>query len=291
MKPFSYPKELYPFQSKWITIHGNRIHYIDEGKGETILFCHPPVSSSFMYRNMIRELSKSFRCIAIDFPGFGLSEPGAGYIQSIAAQAEIVDGLLRGLALKEVCLLMQEVGGHAAMKVFIQQPSLLRALIITDTIPFPCSSYPKISSMLNLVNGSVFNFFNTNFNFLIRAMTRFGIRKRKLSKKERSVYKQMFDTKEKRRNITHMLYELVRQEKLLMEIQTAFETTFSNIPALIMYGENDPLTGLGVPQKLHQLLTNAELHWIHGEAHFPHEGAPQEMSDLITTWLKKNRRN
>src|SRR5687768_4718221 len=100
MKPFSYPKELYPFQSKWITISGNRIHYIDEGKGETILFCHPPVSSSFMYRNMIRELSKNFRCIAIDFPGFGLSEPNAGYIPSIAAQAEIVDGLLRGLALK-----------------------------------------------------------------------------------------------------------------------------------------------------------------------------------------------
>jgi haloalkane dehalogenase len=287
MKEFSYSKELYPFQSKWIIINNNRIHYIDEGKGETILFCHPPVTSSFMYRNMIRELSKNFRCIAIDFPGFGLSEPNSGYSQAIASQAIIVEGFLKGLELREVSLVMQEVGGHAAMKVFIQNPSLLKRLIITDTIAFPCSSYPRILKMLNIVNGGIFNFFNTNFNFLIRAMTRFGFRKRKLTRQERNVYIQMFDTKEKRRNITHMLYELVRQEKLLIEIQTAFETFLNNIPTLIIYGEKDPLTGLGIPQRIHQLLPNSELHWIKGEAHFPHEGAPQEISSLISNWLSE----
>ena len=78
----NYDRELYPFKSNWVRIENNEVHFIDEGEGETILFCHPPIASSFMYRNMIKELSKSFWCVALDFPGFGLSRSGDGYIQS-----------------------------------------------------------------------------------------------------------------------------------------------------------------------------------------------------------------
>lgn len=287
MRQSAYPKQLYPFQSRWVTINGNRIHYIDEGKGEILLFCHPPVTSSFMYRDMIKELSRKFRCVALDFPGFGLSEANQEYTQSIASQAVIVGELLSILELKDVTLIMQEVGGHAAMKVFMQQPSVLKRIIITDTLIFPCTSYPRISKMLGIVHGGFFNFFNTNFNLLIRLMTRLGIRNRKLTREERRVYKQLFESKEKRRNITNLLFEIVRQESLLSQIQSAFETTFRNIPALIIYGEKDPLTVLGVPQRIHQLLGNSELHWIKGEGHFPHEGAPVEVSTLITKWLSK----
>lgn len=287
MTQFSYPRDIYPFQSKWTTINNNRIHYIDEGNGETILFCHPPVMSSFMYRNMIIELSKHFRCIALDFPGYGLSELTltGDYSHSINAQSEIVAKFIDVLQLQPLYLLMQEVGGHAAMKVFIQHPKKLKGLIITDTIPFSCLSYPKIYRMLKFVNGPIFNFLNINFNFLIRAMTRFGIQRRKLSQTERCVYIQMFNTKQKRKAITHLLYELIEQDGLLVEIQNSLETTFRNLPSLLIYGNKDPLTHLGIPQRLHKILTKSELHLINNEAHFPHEGAPDEMNLIITNWI------
>ncbi len=37
MKPEQYPKELYPFQGKWVKVLGNQIHYIDEGEGQVTL--------------------------------------------------------------------------------------------------------------------------------------------------------------------------------------------------------------------------------------------------------------
>lgn len=291
MQKFSYPKNLYPFQSKWVTINGNLIHYIDEGKGETILFCHPPVTSSFMYRNIIKELSKNFRCIALDFPGFGLSEvaPESDYTQSINSQAEVVKGFADALHLQSVYLLMQECGGHAAIKVFIQQPEKLKGLILTDTIIFPVSGYPRIKTMLSLINGRIFNFINTNFNFLIRAMTKFGINNRKLSAEERNTYKAMFGTKEIRRTSTHMLYQLITEEKLLSQIQTAFENTFNKIPALLIYGEKDPLNKLGVAKRINDLLPNSELRLLKGEGHFPHEGEPEKMSELIKSWFNRQQ--
>ena len=238
---------------------------------------------------MIKELSKNLRCIALDFPGFGLSEItlATGYAQSINSQAEIVAGFIKVLQLQSVYLLMQECGGHAAIKVFMQQPKKLKGVILTDTIIFPVSAYPRKKTMLSLINGGIFNLINTNFNFLIRAMTRFGINSRKLSAEERNTCKAMFGTKEISRTSTYMLHQLIIEEKLLSQIQTAFETTFNKIPALIIYGEKDPLNKLGVTKRINDLLPNSELQLIRGEGHFPHEGEPEKMSELIKSWIDK----
>lgn len=290
MNSFSYPVHLYPFKHRVLTILEHRIHYIDEGQGPVVLFCHPSIATSFMYRGMIQELSRNARCIALDFPGFGMSLSASGYIPSIASQAKVLDQFIASLGLGDIYLVMQEVGGHSAMAAFLQQPEWLKGLIITDTILFPCTEYPRIEKVLKVVNGRAFNFLNSNFNFLARAMTRFGIRKRKLSKEERQVYKQLFPTPSTRRTTTRMLHELLVHSQLLSEIQQALESSMNSIPVLIIYGDKDPLTEMGVPQRIHRMLPNSKLHWIKGEAHFPHEGAPVEMSRIIARWLTKVER-
>jgi haloalkane dehalogenase len=94
-----YNPVLYPFQSQWININGNVIHYIDEGKGELILFFHPPIASSFMYRHMIKSLRSGYRCVAIDFPGFGLSSITEGFELSIQSLSTIVRVFINSLRL------------------------------------------------------------------------------------------------------------------------------------------------------------------------------------------------
>src|SRR5258708_15475851 len=66
-------EQLYPFQSRFVEVKGNRIHYIDEGSGPTLFFVHPGVGWSFMYSDIIKDLRSRFRCVALHLPGFGLS--------------------------------------------------------------------------------------------------------------------------------------------------------------------------------------------------------------------------
>ncbi|HEX4849662.1 MAG TPA: alpha/beta fold hydrolase [Puia sp.] len=282
-----YDRNLYPFESNWVNINGNEVHFIDEGNGEVILFCHPPIASSFMYRNMIKILSKKFRCIALDFPGFGLSHPAANYDYSIRSQAQIIEELIGYLSLDPMYLVMQEIGGHAAMLVFMKKPSLLKAVILTDTIIYPVSQYPKIWRMLNIVNSNLFNWVNSNFNLIINRLTSSGIKRRKMSQGEKETYKAMFNNHQIRRISTKLLYQLVEEEELLSRIQQAFTTIFNRKPTLLVYGEFDSLTKLGIPNRIHKLLPNSEIHWIKGEEHFPHEGAPEEMSAIISNWIEK----
>jgi hypothetical protein len=75
-RPTWLDEQLYPFQSHYVEVEGNRIHYIDEGSGPTLLLLHPGVGWSFMYSDIIQGLRSRFRCVALDLPGFGLSAAG-----------------------------------------------------------------------------------------------------------------------------------------------------------------------------------------------------------------------
>jgi len=98
----------------------------------------------------------------------------------------------------------------------------------------------------------------------------------------------MFDTKERRNRSTMLLHELVVQEALLQKIQKTFETTFNSTPTLLIYGEKDSLNKLGIPLRIEAMMKNAELHIIKGVEHFPHEGTPEEISNIIRNWISSN---
>ena len=89
----------FPFESRFVTLNGHRLHYIDEGEGPLILFIHGNPTSSYLWRNVIKPLRDQYRCIALDLIGFGksadyvppllmpgvLTRLGGGSIHSIAA--------------------------------------------------------------------------------------------------------------------------------------------------------------------------------------------------------------
>ena len=77
-----------------------RIHYVDEGGGPTLLLLHGNPTWSFLYRDVITGLRESFRCIALDYPGFGLSTAPAGYGFTPAEHARVVERFVDALDLQ-----------------------------------------------------------------------------------------------------------------------------------------------------------------------------------------------
>jgi haloalkane dehalogenase len=64
----------FPFESKFATVDGSKMHYIDVGEGDPILFLHGNPTSSYLWRNIIPHLSDQARCIAVDLIGMGKSD-------------------------------------------------------------------------------------------------------------------------------------------------------------------------------------------------------------------------
>ena len=64
----------FPFESKFVDVHGSKMHYVDVGTGDPILFLHGNPTSSYLWRNIIPYLSDQGRCIAPDLIGMGKSD-------------------------------------------------------------------------------------------------------------------------------------------------------------------------------------------------------------------------
>jgi haloalkane dehalogenase len=54
----------FPYKSNYIEVHGSKIHYVDEGSGDPILFLHGNPTSSYLWRNIIPHVKSLARCIA-----------------------------------------------------------------------------------------------------------------------------------------------------------------------------------------------------------------------------------
>lgn len=103
--------ELFPFESRFVDIDGHSVHYVDEGSGPTLLFLHGNPTWSFDYREVIESLRSEFRCVAVDYPGFGLSVAAPRYRYLPAEHAEVIGGFVDALALSGATLVAHDWGG------------------------------------------------------------------------------------------------------------------------------------------------------------------------------------
>ena len=280
-----YDKELYPFDSKWIILKGQKIHYIDEGTGQTILFSHAPLGSSFMFRRFVQILSKDYRCIALDYPGFGLSSNVEGKSYSIVSQSKIAQDFVLALDLQNIIALGHDTGGPSIFRVAGLFPQLFKGIILTDTIIFPTKEYPKIHRMLKIIGSRFFRFINNRTNLLTRITFNKGVVTRNLRKEEKQQYYRLFNTYDKRDRITELLHSLRVNEAFMINVKSGFEHQLNHKPALLIYGENDPVTKMGIPERIHAMMPNSAMYFIRNEGHFPHEGQPERMCDIINQWI------
>lgn len=129
--------ELFPFTSRWFESKAGRVHYIDEGRGRPILFLHGNPTWSFLYRNIIFKLRDRFRCVAVDYLGFGLSERPDGFGYSAAEHAVVVGELIRGLDLRDFIVMGQDWGGPIGIACALTVPQRISGLVFGNTWFWP----------------------------------------------------------------------------------------------------------------------------------------------------------
>jgi pimeloyl-ACP methyl ester carboxylesterase len=134
---FAPSAQLYPFDSRWFDSSAGRLHYVDEGRGPAILMCHGNPTWSFLYRQLIRTLQGTFRCIAVDYLGFGLSDRPPGYGYTPAEHAGVVGELVRELDLKELIVMGHDWGGPIGLSVATADPERIAGLVLGNTWFWP----------------------------------------------------------------------------------------------------------------------------------------------------------
>ncbi|MDP2722283.1 MAG: alpha/beta hydrolase [Bacteroidales bacterium] len=110
--------------------NGVQLAYTENGNGkETIIFIHGLGSYIPAWNKIIPELSKKYRCIAIDLPGYGKSskDPHSGLM---SYYADVVNEFADTLGLEKFTLAGHSMGGQIAIVYGLSWPEQINNLIL-----------------------------------------------------------------------------------------------------------------------------------------------------------------
>ncbi|WP_285753194.1 alpha/beta hydrolase [Lentzea sp. NBRC 105346] len=125
-----------PWPGTFYQVDDHEIHVRETpGPDETAVYVHGLGGSSTNWTDLAHQLSNHAHGYAIDLPGFGRSEPIAGYDFSLQAHARTVIGFIERLN-RPVHLFGNSMGGAISLLVAAERPDLVKTLtLVSPAVP------------------------------------------------------------------------------------------------------------------------------------------------------------
>jgi pimeloyl-ACP methyl ester carboxylesterase len=121
-------------EDKFVNVDGQKLRYIEEGSGPSVLFLHGASlgsSADVFLRNLGPFAKAGFRAVAFDLPGFGLSDIPAK--QSVPQQRNSIPKFIDAAGLGKTALIAHSRSGGFAVQLALEDPSRYSHVIILGT--------------------------------------------------------------------------------------------------------------------------------------------------------------
>ena len=282
---------IYPFASNHFNLKPHRYHYLDEGDGETLLFLHGNPTWSFYYRTLIQGLKDSYRCVAPDHIGCGLSGKPQNYSYTLETHIDNLERFVDALELKNITLIMHDWGGAIGMGFAVRHPEKVKRLVIFNTAAFLCTHIPwRIDicrrSLLGPIAIRVFNAF-------VRGVLAFGVEhKERLSDQVRAGYLAPYDSFENRVGNLRFVQDIpmtpdIPSYSIVQNIEANLHK-FRDRPMMIAWGKKDFCFNDYFLQKWCDYFPDAEVHEVRDAGHLVVEDAYEEIIPWMREFLENN---
>lgn len=130
-----------------VTANGIQVHYVEQGQGPLVVFCHGFPESWYSWRHQLPALaSAGFRAVALDMRGYGgTSKPEPISAYTISHMVGDVVGTVQALGEKQAVIVGHDWGAPIAWYAALMRPDLFRAAAVLS-VPFtpPLALPPEI---------------------------------------------------------------------------------------------------------------------------------------------------
>lgn len=278
----------YGFPTKTI-LDDPKISYIDVGSGDqTIVLLHGLASNAGFWRYNIPELSKHYRVIAVDLPGYGKSQKDY-YSYSMSFYAEVLKNFFEALNLNKVILVGHSMGGQIAITFALKYTDRISKLILADPAGierFTRGQGDWLKSVLTVegikhtseegVRKNLAMNFN-NWNDKLEWMVEERVRMAKAD------------------DFDGFCYATVRCVHSMLDGPTSDKLKDIKVPTLIIYGKQDglipnPYLNPGFPSDVFEsgakLIPNCKLAEINDSGHMVMMEQPEKFDEAVLNFLQ-----
>ena len=280
--PFTPDSRLFPFKSRWFDSTAGRVHYVDEGVGDPILFLHGNPTWSFLYRGIIIRLKKRFRCIAVDYPGFGLSEAPDNYDYTPAEHAQIVTELVRELGLKNLTIMGQDWGGPIGMKVALNELSNLRALVMGNTWYWPIETLAA-KGFAYMMSSAPMQGQILRRNFFVEKIMPLMV-KHPMADEVMHHYREATSSPKRRIGVAELPRQLIDSSLWLGDLSDQVQDRLRNVPLLLTWGLHDYAFPRSYMERFREDFQLTQICRLDAK-HYIQEDTPAEIASAIGGFL------
>jgi pimeloyl-ACP methyl ester carboxylesterase len=139
--------------SRFADLDGFRLHYHDIGAGPVLLLLHgggPGASAWSNFKQNIPSLSRHFRLLMVDQPGFGRSDKPEHDTPQHELTAGLLVALLDELGISKATPVGNSMGGAASLELALTYPDRVDQLILMAPAggPLPITSQPTAEAKI-----------------------------------------------------------------------------------------------------------------------------------------------
>ena len=247
--------------------------------GDPVLLIHGYPQSSYMWEPVVEAAADAGRrAIAPDLPGFGDSDPDSpgtweGHIDAI-------ERFRRALGLERVTLGLHDWGGLIGLRWAFDHGTPVSALILSNTGFFADAQWGNLGRVLRTPGQGEHLLDNLTKDAFATIIRDVGGR---LSDEAITEYWKAFETPAGRTGILE-LYRSGDFEKLRpYEGQVAS----TNVPALILWGANDPTVPVAAARRFEQEIRETEVIILEEASHFLYDDEPERCAREVAAFLSR----
>ena len=276
-----------PAPSQFVAVQGMQVHLRDEGPRDDptpIVLLHGTAASLHTWDGWAAALvAQNRRVIRFDLPAFGLTGPHPQADYSIAAYARFVVAVLDKLAVPQVVLGGNSLGGEIAWATAVAAPARVQKLLLVDAggYPFVAQSVPIGFQMARL----------PGLRWLMQQVLPRGV----IEKSAKSVFG---DPAKVTPEMVDRYYELTLRAGNRQALGQRFEQLVQahgrdagqiktiTQPTLVIWGGQDRLIPPDNAAKFGQDIKGAKVVLFPALGHVPHEEDPRATVTEVISFLK-----
>lgn len=279
------------YPSNFIEVKGSRIHYLEKGVGDPVVFLHGMPTSSYLWRNILPSLSGSARCIAPDLIGMGKSDkPDIDY--TVYDHIEYIENFITSLNLKNITLVLHGWGSVVGFDIARRNESRIKAVAFFESHIRPTTDWNMLSlpvqQLATLLNrpGASYRAV-VQQNYLVTKLLPSGVI-RSLDPVELENYEEPFPTPESRKPLWQYILDLPLGNgpdnvvNLISQYSDWLQQ--SSIPKLMLYAVPGFITTMATVQWATDHLKNIHFVALDNALHFAQESVPDLFGQKLREW-------
>jgi pimeloyl-ACP methyl ester carboxylesterase len=264
-----------------VDVLGNTVFYYEEGSGPTLVLIHGMFGDYTDWEPTLEPLARNFHVIAVDLPGFGLSDkPDIDYSADFFVRS--LHAFLAALNVTHATLVGNSFGGELAILYSLQHPNAVDALVLVSSgglRTFTKEERDQVAIRFSEANLA-------KLSPQIHEWIFAPIFARHTSHRERYIAKQ--NVKLEREDRVDYARSLFRSMKLAAELDLMDRLPEIACRTLLVWGDADPVFPLQIAEAALERLRSAELVIVPQASHALQLDAPAEFVDAVTRFLGKS---